>query len=148
MSHLSEEFAENLNNLLATLRTMKASGSHIDGVPTEMLFNFARSEISGLRQGTQVGKECKKCVGAECCVLPPAIVPAQGLDGGVVRPLRYIATYKEQPCWWLRQRENGFKCVLHDSGEKPFTCYAFTCGSREALRKKIREKEEDNGGSM
>lgn len=137
---LSEEYASNLNNLLYTLRAMKASGM-VDGIPTMMLFNFARSEINGLAKGSQTKDECKGC--ADCCIKPPAIVPLQGMDGGVIRPLKYGLKYQRQPCWWLRETPEGFKCAIHNSGEKPFTCYSFLCESREKLEENISNSEKE-----
>lgn len=138
--NLQEAYADALNNLLWTLKAMKASGQMVDGVPVGSLFNFARSEIFGLAQGFREKDECKGC--ADCCIKPQAIVPIQGIDGGVVRPLRYGLKHRRQFCWWLRQTPEGFKCALHASGEKPFTCYAYQCESREKLEEKIAEVEQ------
>ncbi len=139
---LSEEYADNLNNLLYALKAMKASGS-IDGVPAVMLFNFALSEINSLSLGFREKEECKDC--SDCCIKPPAVVPLQGIDGGVIRPLRYGIKYRRQPCWWLRDSPEGFKCAIHASGEKPYTCFAFQCESREKLEEKISNSEKEVG---
>ena len=138
---LSEQYADNLNNLLYTLKAMKASGEMVDGIPITMLFNFAKSEIHGLGQGFQGKEECKGC--ADCCIKPPALVPLQGIDGGLIRPLKYGIKYRRQPCWWLRDSSEGFKCAIHNSGEKPFTCFAFLCESREKLEEKISNSEKE-----
>ena len=138
--NLQEQYADALNNLLWTLKTLKSSGEMVDGVPVSMLFESAKSEINGLAQGFREKDECKNC--SDCCVKPPAIVPAQGMDGGVVRPLRYTIKHKRQPCWWLRDSKDGFRCSLHDTGEKPYTCYSYQCISREDLEEKISNSEK------
>jgi len=137
---LSERYAEALDNLLVVMRNLKASGQMVEGVPTESLFNFAKSEINGLAQGFKTKDECKDCF--LCCVAPQAIVPAQGLDGGVARPLRYTLKHRRQPCQWLRGNGEGFKCSLHASGEKPFTCLSFQCTSRANLETLISNAEK------
>lgn len=138
--NLSEQYADTLNSLLWTLKAMKASGEMVDGVSVAMLFNFAKSEIFGLGQGFKEKDECKGC--SDCCIKPPAIVPVQGVDGGVVRPLRYAMKYRRQPCWWLRESVEGFRCSLHATGEKPYTCLTFQCESREKLEENISKAEK------
>lgn len=135
--NLQEQYADNLNQLLWTLKAMQGSGETVDGVKVSMLFNFAKSEINALGQGLQTKEECLDCTPALCCVLPAAIVPAQGLDGSVVRPLRYTVKYQLQPCWWLRQGPEGFKCALFDSGERPYTCTAYLCKSKDTLKEQF-----------
>lgn len=143
--NLSEQYAEALNNLLYTLKLIKADGGMIEGVPAESLFQFARSEITGLSQGFRTKDECFLC--NDCCIVPMAIVPLQGRDGGIIRPLRYGVKYKGQPCWWLRKDKDDFKCTLHNSGEKPYTCFAYQCNSREELRNIIENAGKgDTGG--
>lgn len=139
---LSEQYSQALDNLLSVLRMLKDSGQFIDGVPTEMLFTFAKSEINGLAQGFKTKDECKSCTLPLCCVAPPAIIPAQGIDGGLARPLKYVLKYRRQPCVWLRQTAEGFKCNLHETREKPFTCLAFLCTSRDELEKTISNAEK------
>ena len=138
--NLVEQYADALNSLLYALKAMKASGEMVDGIPVTMFFNSAKSEINGLAQGFVEKDECKGC--SDCCIKPPAIVPAQGMDGGVVRPMRYAMKYRRQPCWWLRDSEDGFKCSLHDTGEKPYTCYSYQCESREKLEENISNSEK------
>ena len=141
-----EQYATALDNLLVTLRNLKASGLMVEGVPTEALFNFARSEISGLAQGFKTKDECQGC--ADCCVAPIAIVPAQGLDGGVARPLSYVLKRQRQPCGWLRgSQAGGFKCILHASKEKPFTCFSYQCASRVDLESRISNAEKGVGNT-
>lgn len=140
MVNLSEQYAEALDNLLARLKMIKASGSMIDGMPTDSLFNFAKSEINSLQQGYKVKDECKNC--SDCCIKPPAVVPLEGIDGGVIRPLRYGLKHLRQPCWWLRQDDEGFKCVLFKSNERPFTCVSYTCESRAKLEEIISNSEK------
>jgi hypothetical protein len=138
---LSEQFAGALDNLLDVLRMIKASGEMIDGVPSASLFNFAKSEINGLAQGFQTKEECKDC--SDCCVAPQALVPEQGIDGGVARPLRYILKHRRQPCNWLRGSvKDGFICALHDTKQKPFTCFSFQCTSRANLEELISNAEK------
>lgn len=139
MVSLNEQFAEQLQDLLYTLKLIKAGGGLIEGMPANSYFNFARSEISGLSQGFQSKDECKGCV--DCCIKPQAVVPEQGPDGGLARPMRYVMKHRRQFCWWLRQTSEGYRCVLHDTGEKTFTCYSYQCSSREDLEKKISDAE-------
>jgi hypothetical protein len=142
---LSEQYADALNNLLYYLKLIKTDGGMIDGVPAESLLQFARSEITGLSQGFKTKDECLFC--NDCCILPMAIVPAQGPDGGVARPLRYAVKYKEQPCWWLRKAKDDFRCSLHATGEKPYTCFSYQCTSREELMNIIQNAGKgDTGG--
>ena len=139
ITDLNEQFAWALDNLLAVLRTMKASGSAINGISTEILFNFAKSEINGLAHGVRTKDECLNC--SDCCIKPPAVIPVQGIDGGLIRPLRYGLKFSRQPCWWLRQENGNFKCAIHASGEKPFTCLSFQCESRDKLEENISKTE-------
>jgi len=142
MLNLNEQFAEQLQDLLYTLKLIKAGGGLIDGIPAESYFNFARSEIFGLSQGFQIKDECKECNPPPCCIAPQAIIPAQGPDGGLARPMRYVMKYRFQPCPWLRDGSKGFKCSLHATGEKPFTCYGFLCSSPEKLKKTVEKAEK------
>ncbi len=149
MVTLSEQYAESLDNLLNVLRMVKASGQMVDGVPSESLFNFTKSEINGVAGGFRPKDECKGC--SDCCVKPVAIVPLAGIDGGVKRPLQYGIKYRRQPCWWLRQKDGNFICALHDSKQKPYTCYAYQCVSRENLEETIGNAEKGiptNGGKL
>ena len=139
---LNEQFAENLQDLLYNLKLIKAGGGLIDGIPAESYFNFARSEIFALSKGFITKDECKGCNPPVCCIAPQAIIPAQGPDGGLARPMRYVMKYRLQPCWWLRDGAEGFKCVLHSTGEKPFTCYGFLCSSPEKLEASVRKAEK------
>jgi hypothetical protein len=138
--NLNETYADALNNLLWTLKTIKGSGTMVEGIPSDLYFNFAMSEIKGLLQGFQTKDECINC--SDCCIKPPAIVPKKGIDGGVIRPLQYELKYRRQPCWWLRQDKEGYKCSLHDTGEKPFTCFSFQCESRGRLEEIISNTEK------
>lgn len=144
MTSLNEQFAEHLQNLLYILKLIKAGAGLIDGVPAGSYFNFARSEIYALSQGLQMKDECKECLTPVCCIAPQAIVPAQGPDGGLARPLRYVLKYRNQPCWWLRDSPEGFGCTIHSTGEKPFTCYGYVCESPEKLRESVEEAEKNN----
>ena len=137
---LGEQYAQALDNLLNVLRMVKASGQMVDGVPSESLFNFAKSEINALFQGTKTKGECSGC--SHCCIAPQAIVPLQGIDGGVIRPLQYGLKQRRQPCWWLRQENGAFKCCLHATNEKPFTCLGYLCTSRQDLENLISNAEK------
>lgn len=137
---LNEKFAEQLQDLLYTLKLIKYAGNLVDGVPAISYFNFAKSEIVALHNGTMTKDECKGC--SDCCILPRAVVPAAGPDGGLARPMRYAMKYEGQPCWWLRSSSEGFKCALHDTGEEPFTCLSYVCSSPEELRATVRKGEE------
>jgi len=122
---------------------VKASGDMVDGMPSSGFFNFAKSEITGLAQGFQTKEECKGCSTPMCCIAPMAIIPAQGINGGVTRPLCYVLKYKWQPCPWLRRSDGvTFKCSLHESKEKPFTCYSYLCESPEKLKDLILKAGE------
>jgi len=143
---LAEQYAQALDDLLKVLMMVKASGDMVDGMPSSGFFNFAKSEINGLAQGFQTKEECKGC--ADCCIAPQAIIPAQGIDGGVVRPLRYILKHRRQPCPWLRGSvKDGFKCVLHETKEKPYTCYSYQCSSRANLEAFISNAEKGTPNS-
>jgi len=142
MLNLNEQFAEDLQNLLYHLKLIKAGGGLIDGIPANSYFNFARSEIFALSQGFRTKEECKGCLKPACCISPQAIVPAQGPDGGLARPMRYIMKNRNQPCGWLRDGPKGFKCVLHSTGEKPFTCLNFLCSTPEKLRRSVEKAEK------
>jgi hypothetical protein len=140
--NLSEQYAEKLNDLLYVLKIAKVAGGMIEGVPALSLFNFAKSEIQGLQVGFQTKDECMWC--SDCCILPLAIIPLQGPDGGLIRPLKYGLKHRNQPCWWLRKTDEGFKCALHDTKEKPYTCFAYQCESRIKL-KEIMDNAEKGG---
>lgn len=140
---LNEQFAENLQDLLYTLKLIKAGGGLIDGIPANSYFNFAKSEIYALGEGFKIKDECKECPTPACCISPQAIVPAQGPDGGLARPMRYVMKYRNQPCGWLRDGPEGYKCSLHDTGEKPFTCFTYVCDTPEKLRGAVEEAENE-----
>jgi len=142
--NLNEQYADALNNLLYYLKLIKADNGMIEGVPAVSYFNFAKSEINGLQQGFQTKDECVNC--SDCCVLPQAIVNLQGPDGGVIRPLKYGLKHRNQPCWWLRKNGEGYKCSLHATGEKPFTCLGYQCTSRQDLKEKIENAEKGATG--
>lgn len=141
MLSLNEQYAENLQGLLYTLKLIKAGGGLVDGIQAGSYFNFARSEIFASSQGFQTKDECKGCNPPACCISPQALVPAQGPDGGLARPMRYVLKYRNQPCPWLRDGTEGFKCSIHDTSEKPFTCFQYLCTSPEELRKALEERE-------
>lgn len=140
---LNEQFAEHLQDLLYTLKLIKAGGGLIDGIPANSYFNFAKSEIFALSQGFKIKDECKGCNPPPCCIAPQAIVPAQGPDGGLARPMRYVMKYRQQPCPWLRDTAEGFKCTIHSTGEKPFTCYGYICDTPEKLREAVEKAEKE-----
>uniref|UniRef100_A0A6M3L6G6 Uncharacterized protein n=1 Tax=viral metagenome TaxID=1070528 RepID=A0A6M3L6G6_9ZZZZ len=142
---LAEQYAQALDDLLNVLMMVKASGDMVDGMPSSGFFNFAKSEITGLAQGFQTKEECKGC--SDCCVKPMAVVPLQGIDGGLIRPLRYGLKYRFQPCWWLRQKDGAFLCALHDTKQKPFTCYSYQCSSRANLEAFISNAEKGTPSS-
>ncbi len=103
---------------------MKFEGALIEGVPVGKLYAFAISEITGLAKGSQYKDECNGC--NDCCFKPSAMVPA--LDNSK----RYRLKPAGHPCWWLKWDE-AFKCSIHATGEKPFTCFAYQCESRDKV---------------
>ena len=129
MSDLLNQYSRQLDDLLTTLGTMKVVGAEIEGISTAMLYSFAVSEIRGLAEGTRTKPECENCY--DCCVTPSAIIPVQGIDGKLVKPRQYRFKPAGQPCWWLRKDGETYKCSLHDSGDKPYTCYCYLCGGKD-----------------
>lgn len=124
------EFSDRLTGLLRVLSAMRCEGQNVEGVPIGTLYAFVISEVNSLARGPQFKDECKGCF--DCCFKPQIMVPEMGGNGAPSVPRRFRLKPKGHPCWWLKW-DDEFKCSIHASGEKPFTCFAYQCESRDKV---------------